>query len=316
MHRKLLIRGVALLAVPAKPSAVAGYIWSDNETYYDYDSAGGAVTIAANTPATGEYEISFGGLQAIGDTGDAQITPYDSDDTCVNLGWGNLGSAELVTVACYTPAGVLDTSTQLFDLTITKPRVKVAGVLDYAWVSQDSKTENLPGPGNYNSSHKTNRVKHLGTGRYEILLPGPASHGVTGTVEVTGFRTAGANCVDAGWKGTGAGQQVLVDCYSPAGARQNDEFTVVYANGNNILGLNHAGDANALFRGRVGFIQPGAHYYSSPATRGIAIGYDPGDYQADFTGAGGDTGAYGGDVQTEAVSPHDYHCFSDGWQTQ
>jgi hypothetical protein len=305
----------AVTAAAKKPSAVAGYVWTEDETQYDYNTSGGAVTVADSTPAAGYTEVTFSGLQAIGVTGDVQVTSYDTADTCVDAGWQNEGATEIVAVACYTPAGVLDTSSPLFDLTITKPRAKVAGVLDYGWVDHVNKSGKLSGLGDYNSSGKTNRVTHLATGRYEIRFPGPASSGVTGTVEVTPFKTAGGNCVDAGWKGTAAGQQVLVDCYSATGARQNDQFTVVYASGNNILGLNHAGDANALFGGSGGILQPRTHYYSAASARGIGLEYNPGEYEADFAGAGGDTSLYGGDVQVEAVSPHDYHCFTDGWDT-
>ncbi len=295
-----------------KPSAVAGYTWSDGEAFYDYNSSGHAVTITPHDPATGEYSVSFDGLQSIGYNGDVQVSSYDTEDTCVILGWGAVSTAEVVQVACYTPAGVLVTTGALFDLTITVPHSKPSGVFDYAWVNPDTKSLKLKGLGEYNSSHKVNQVKHLGTGRYEVLFPGPKSKGVHGTVQVTTFGAGAGNCVQTGWAGTKSGVEVGVHCFTASGTSQNREFDVVYASANNILGLNRVTDANILANGKGGINPPAEEYLSAKHAKAIVIQYYTGSYEVALAGSEGNA-KYGGDVQVSAVNSRDYRCYVNSW---
>jgi hypothetical protein len=299
------------------PSALAGFLWSGSTGYYSYDSSGGAVTVTSNYPTAGSTQVSFAGLQGIGDTtGDVQVTPYGTSDTCVVAGWGPDGSDELIDVTCYTP-GALATTPPEFDLAITKPTGKPSGVYDYAWISPDSKSASLKtGYGQYNSSHKGNSVVHLGTGRYEVVFPGPRSSGTHGTVEVTTYlrqSTTSANCVTQSWKGTRTGEDVYVDCYSASGARQNDEFDVVYASTNNVLGLNGAVDANTLFSNRTAAELPVTSYFSNRHAGAAEVQYEVGYDWVFMPGSGGAYAAFGGDVQTEAVSSQDVHCNVLDW---
>ncbi|HTZ92457.1 MAG TPA: hypothetical protein VMB74_08690 [Streptosporangiaceae bacterium] len=296
-------------------NAAAGYYWSGggSGTYYTYNTSGGTVSVLANTPSTGIYQVSFNGLQGINDTGDVQVSSYDTTDTCPVLGWGELSGTEDVDVACYKPNGTLDTSPQEFDVAITNPHGKPAGVFDYAWVFADTHSANLTGLGQYNSSHKTDRVKHLGTGRYQVTFPGPKSSGVHGTAEVTPFGSGGGNCVLTGWTGTKTGEVVNVDCYSPAGSRENREFDVLYASSNNVLGLNRDVDANALFSGRSGITAPTEHYYSTRGAEAVAEQSYTGFYEVVLPGSGGEYRFLGGDVQVSAVGTHDDHCQVEDW---
>jgi hypothetical protein len=303
------------------PSALAGFLWSGDPSYYGYDSSGGAVTETSSDPSAGYTQVSFAGLAGIGDTaGDVQVTPYESPDTCAVSGWGPVSTSELIDVACYKPNGTLDTSDYEFELTITKPTAKVSGVYDYAWISQDSKSESLGGAfGEYNSSHKANRVVHLGTGRYEVIFPGPKSSGTHGTVDVTPYlhlSTTGANCLTTGWKGTRTGEDVDVDCYAPSGARQNDEFDVVYASTNNVMGLNRAVDANVKFSGRAGITTPATSYYSNRHYSAVAVESPTGFYSVLLSGAGGNYKNFGGNAEAEAVSSKDVHCSIYEWNNQ
>jgi hypothetical protein len=301
-------------AIGAK-NAAAGYYWSGggSGTYYTYSTSGGAVSVLPNTPATGIYQVSFNGLQSINETGDVQVSSYDTTDTCAVLGWGEVSGTEDIDVSCYKPGGTLDTGSQEFDVTITEPHSKPAGVFDYSWVDATAHSSNLTGLGQYNSSHKTNRVKHLGTGRYQVTFPGPKSSGVHGTAEVTPFGAGGGNCVLAGWTGSKSGEVVNVDCYSPAGSRQNRRFDVLYASTNNVLGLNRDVDANALFSGRSGITAPTEHYYSTRGAEALAEESSPGLYEVALPGSGGEYPFLGGDVQVSAVSTHDDHCQVQGW---
>ena len=302
------------------PSALAGFVWSDAESYYDYNSTGGAITVTANDPDPGLYAVSFAGLQAISDTsGDVQVTAYDSDNTCSVAGWGAQASAELVDVACYTPSGSLVTTGTLFDLTITQPTSKPSGVYDFAWISPDNKTESLTGFGEYNSAGKVNKVTHLGTGRYQVFFPGPKSAGRHGTAKVTPFTPFGdaaGDCVLAGWTGTRKGEDVNVDCYSASGAAQNREFDVVYASANNVLGLNGLTDANAVFSGAGPTLTPTVSYFSGKHAGAVAAQDPVGFYEVMLPGAGGNYADFGGDVQVSAVSSKDYHCNVDYWAQQ
>jgi hypothetical protein len=304
--------GPAVAESAIKPNAAAGYLWSEGTAYYAYNSAGKAVTITANDPATGEYAVFFDGLQGIGDTGDVQVSSYETADTCSVLGWGNVSATEEVNVACYTPAGALDTSGVLFDVTITDPHTAPSGVYDYSWINPDNKSYKLTGFGEYNSSHKVNQVKHLGTGSYELIYPGPKSSGVHGTVQVTPFDTGGGTCLASGWKGTKAGEEVFVHCYGPTGKAEDRVFTVVYASANNVLGLNHATDANILATGKGGISAPAEDYLSGRGAKAIVIEYFAGDYEVAMTNSEG-TSKLGGDVQVSAVNSRDYHCFVEDW---
>lgn len=301
-------------AIGAK-NAAAGYYWSGggSGTYYTYNTSDGAVSVLPNTPSAGIYQVSFNGLQSINDTGDVQVSSYDTTDTCAVLGWGELSGTEDVDVACYKPGGTLDTSSQFFDVTITKPHSKPSGVFDYSWVFADTHSSNLTGLGQYNSSHKTNRVKHLGTGRYQVTFPGPKSSGVHGTAEVTPFGAGGGNCVLAGWTGSKSGEVVDVNCYSATGSRQNREFDVLYASTNNVLGLNRDVDANALFSGRSGVTEPTEHYYSTRGAAAVAEESSAGFYEVALPGSGGEYPFLGGDVQVSAVSTRDDHCQVEDW---
>jgi hypothetical protein len=303
------------------PSAAAGFLWSGSTGFYAYNSSGGAVAVTADYPSAGFTQVSFAGLESIGDTaGDVQVTPYDSADTCAVSGWGPFSSEELIDVACYRPSGALDTSSYRFDLTITKPTLKPSGVYDYAWVNPDNKSVSLGGTfGEYNSSHKANRVVHLGTGRYEIIFPGPRSSGTHGTVDVTPYlrlSATGANCVTQSWRGTRTGEAVYVDCYSPSGARQNDEFDVAYASANNVLGLNGAVDANMTFSGRGTIGSPAESYFSYRRAAAVAAQYPAGFYSVLLPGSAGNFNDFGGNVETEAVSGKDVHCAVFEWSQE
>jgi hypothetical protein len=303
------------------PSALAGFLWSDSTGYYAYNSSDGAIAVTDDDPSAGFTQVSFAGLEGIGDTaGDVQVTPYDSTDTCAVSGWGPVGSEELIDVACYKPNGTLDTSLHEFDLTITKPTGKPSGVYDYAWINPDNKSVSLKsGFGEYNSSHKANRVVHLGTGRYEVVFPGPRSSGTHGTVEVTPYlrlSATGANCVTSSWKGTRTGEVVYVDCYSASGGRQNDEFDVVYASANNVLGLNGAVDANAIFSGRGTTGTPTESYYSNRRAAAVVAQYPVGFYSVLLPGSAGNFSDFGGNVETEAVSSKDVHCVVFEWDQE
>jgi hypothetical protein len=298
----------------AKATALVGYAGNGFGSYYEYDSAGGKVF---ESYSGGVYEFDFIDLAGIGNAGNVQITTQESTDYCVSEGWVNDGDEdEDVNVSCYTPAGVLDTSgTVDFDVTLARQLRKPAGVLDYSLVTTND-SRNLTGHGNYNSAGKTNRVKHLGTGRYEVFFPGPASRGVTGTVEVTPYRTGGGNCVDAGWTGTAAGQQVDVDCYTASGARQNDGFDVVYADGISILGQKGIATAAVEYPG-TGWVMPLEEHYFSGRARVAGLEWSPGDYTVDLAATGGSIASYGGAVQAEAVSSkHDDHCYTGTWEPQ
>jgi hypothetical protein len=299
-------------------NAAAGYYWSGggSGTYYTYSTSGGAVSVAANTPLAGVYQVSFDGLQSINETGDVQVSSYDTTDTCPVIGWGAVGSAEVIDVSCYKPDGTLDTSSQLFDVTITQPHSKPTGVFDYSWVDFDTHSSNLTGVGQYNSSHKTNRVKHLGKGRYQVTFPGPKSSGVHGTAEVTPFGAGGGNCALAGWSGSKSGEVVDVNCFSASGSRQNRKFDVLYASTNNVLGLNRDVDANALFSGRSGITAPTEHYYSTRGAEAVAEESSTGFWEAALPGSGGEYPFLGGDVQVNAVSTHDYHCDVEFWDQE
>ena len=298
------------------PSAAAAYTWTGN-AYYTYNTAGSpGVTVTANDPSAGEYTVDFVGLgPAVGAAGDVQVTPYDTADTCPVSTWNRNGANILAIVACYTPAGALDTAARDFDITLTKPHSSPTGVYDYSWVYQSASSLTLTGSYQYNSAHKHNSVRHLGAGRYLVFFPGPASAGVHGTVKVTPYGLGAGDCVLAGWRGTSKGVQVGVQCYSASGHLQNRRFDVVYASKNNVLGLNHVTDANVLDSGHGGISTPAVSYYSHAHASSVVIQYTTGSYEVALAGSEG-SAAFGGDVQVNAVSLRDYRCDVQGWSQE
>lgn len=266
--------------IPAKsPSARAGFVLWDTSGINPsttYNTAGGVVSVTPTS--TGLYAVEFGQLHITG--GDVQISALSG--TCTIIQWFFTTPNLFVDVACYNAAGVL--TNEPYFVTVTQPNRAPSGVLDYAWTYRSSGP--LQGIYQYNSSGRKNSIKHTGVGQYLVTMPGPPVRGAnTGTVKVSAYGLGAGNCQLAGWRGTRAGQQISVDCFSAAGTRQNREFTVVYARGNNVIGENGKVDANAFANGSADLYQPRTQFDSNRHARVTVIHLDRGLYEVVFVGS-------------------------------
>jgi len=110
---------------------------------------------------------------------------------------------------------------------------------------------------------------------------------------------------------------IYVDCYSDTGARQNRQFTVVYARNNNLMGRDGKTDANSTAsRDKTGVYQPKVQFNSHHGARQTAVRLSKGVYIVLFDGSQGPGGSHGGDVQVTAQSGSYRHCSIEGWRQQ
>ena len=229
-----------------------------------------------------------------------QVSGLDAQGSCGVQGWGPSGSDLVVNVAC-NHLGV--PSDEQFDVLVTKPASAPAGVLDYAWNYLPTKSGKLTGSYSYNSSHKTNSVTHKGLGRYLITLPGPTVTGAnTGTVKVSAYGSEAGSCQVASWSGTKSAQLVGVDCFTAAGAPQNRDFTIAYARGGNLMGLDGQVDANALANGTSAVYQPAVQYDSAHGARVTVVHLDTGYYEVVAAGSSPTRRAGGGDGDAQVTT--------------
>jgi hypothetical protein len=305
----------AVTAHPATSNAVAGYAWVDGgvQVYYDFDSANGhGSAVTYSSPDTGIYQIEFANMGGIASNAGVQITPYGTDENCATSGWDNDHGKLRVTVDCYTLAGTASNGN--FDLIVTHPTSRPNGVfdysLDYAPISSGTLVANQ-----YNSSHKKNSVKRLGTGRYQLLLGGPKTTGTQGIVHVTPYGGQPGNCEAVSWTGSAKGELVNVDCFGPGPrhAPQNRAFIVTYANASSLMGIKSQVVANAFANGKADLYSPSVQFDSKHGAKVSVVHNQTGRYEVLPFGSGGNTSKWGGNVQVSAVGHKDQLCITGGW---
>lgn len=305
-------------AHPAAANAVAGYAWVDHnavEDYYDFDSANthaGSVTVSK--VSDGVSEVEFANMASIANDADVQVTPYSNDFYCTAAGWRSDDASLEVVVDCFALDGTLTDAE--YNVIVTHPTSPPNGVFDYALDNKPTSAGTL-GTNQYNSSHKKNSVKRLGTGKYQVLFGGPASKGTQGIVHVTPVGAQPGNCEVAGWTGSAKGELVNIDCFgpNPGNAPQNRPFIVAYATSSSLMGLSNQFVANAFANGKSDFYQPAVQFNSKRGARVAIVRYDAGEYEVAPSGSGGNTSKWGGNVQVSAVGSRDQLCIIDGWSS-
>ncbi len=149
--------------------------------------------------------------------------------------------------------------------------------VDYDWVYKAS--GKLTNRWQYNSSGKVNSVRHPARGVYQVTMPGPGLKGAgAGTVKVTPYGSGGGSCVIAAWRTTRTGEQITVRCFDALGRLINGEFDIIYARGNNLMGLNGKATANAYANGSRTLCQPKIQFDSARHARVTVIHVDRGGY--------------------------------------
>jgi len=292
------------------PTAVAGYAWSgDTSGYYTYDSTGATPTIEGD--GTGSYFVIFPGLQNLTNE-HVDVSSYGTAGSCLFVRAEGLVTNLTISVSCYSQSGAPVNAS--FDVLVTQPKRAPSGVFDYAAVPK-ARSGKLTGAGDYNSSRKADSVRHLGTGRYQVTMPGPAARGTTGTVQVTNVDHYGpGNCELAGWHGTRAGQVIDVGCFATDGTPQNRYFGVTYARSANLMGLGGVTNASAYANRPAALAyQPAIQYDSRRGASVVVIWEGRGQYLVIPAGSGGPSTVNGGNVQVSAVGTTDDRCYVDSW---
>lgn len=292
---------------------MAGYVWSGNNTGdYVYDSAGGAVT-ESNTD-TGDYQISFGGLSSISKEATIDISPYydfTSPATCSPVNWGTSDGALLVDVSCYDFSGSLVDSE--FDVTVTLPKTTTSGVFDTAFANKGGKSGTLTSH-EYNSAGKSNSVKYLGTGKYQVTMGGAKTTGTEGLAVATAAGAEGGDCQATSWKASSAGEVIDVDCFDFTGAPANRNFFLTYELDNNLMDESGITTAAGYANKSSGLYQPANQYDNVEGARLSVVRFSSGSYEVLPVGSEGDPDN-GGLMQVVAVSKSYVDCMSDGWDS-
>jgi hypothetical protein len=334
-HRSLFATGLAASALviasaPAAwaagqapaivgPSAIAGFAWSGGSNY-SYDSIDNAVTLEGD--GTGSYFVIFPDLEKL-TREHVDVSSYGSGSTCGLVNTQGLGSNLFIAIQCNASATNALANGQ-FDVVVTQPSRAPSGVFDYDSVT-GGKSQKLRGAGQYNSSGKTNSVRRLSAGKYQLTLPGPASAGPSGTVQVTDIDKSAApgRCELAGWHGTRTGEIVDVDCFSFGGKRENEPFGVSYVRSNNLMGLdgpsiNDRVTSAYAYASRPTAVayQPSSQYSSTRGAEVFAVRQGKGRYLVVPAGSAGPYTVSGGDVEVTAVGTANTSCYVDEWDQQ
>ncbi len=305
----------AVPAGPAAGSAIAGYALSGDGTgYYTYDSAdagSGAVTVTSI--GAGTFKVSFAKLSGIADSAAAQVTAFNAADGCVLNITRPAGRDLTDIVQCTRVATGNPDSDAEFDLVVTRPVHPVHGTFDYSVVTKLSGTMTQH---QYNSAGQTNRVEHLGTGMFQVILGGQQTTGRHGVVKVSSLQPAGGGCQLTGWQGSAKGVIVGVNCYDFPHTPADRHFVVTYATANSLMGINNQVVANAFANSTAAIYQPAVQYDSTPGAKVTIVRYETGSYEVLPAGSAGDGAKFGGDVQVSAVSGGGHFCVVNGWSQQ
>lgn len=301
----------AVHSVPASASRpTAAYVWSESTGYYTYNSARKPITVTA-LPVPGEYEVLIHGLGSIGGDAIAAVTAYDTSGTCEVGSWSASGRNLEVLVDCHDDDG--NPAASMFDLVVTRPAAPPHGVFDYSFVYDSTASRTLRSY-QYNSAHKKNTVKFLGTGQYRVTLGGPRSSGTRGTVQLSMVGETGGECDLVGWHGARSGQVVDVDCFNGNGVLVDSKFTLIYASASNLLGLNGVATGNAFAdRDGAASYRPKIQYDSEKHASVTVKNLGPGQYEVLFSHSEGNP-ANGGDVQVSAVGENAQECNVELWE--
>ena len=209
-----------------------GYAWANSpasasytpSTTYQYDSAGGAITISRS--AVGAYNVLMPGLG--GSDGDVQVTAYGSNSRCKTSGWGPSGSSESVGVRCFTPAGAAADS--MFVVSYARNASVLGlpgGETAYAWANNSTAASSTPFSSyQFDSNTGTLTQTRSATGVYQIRMPKLAAS--AGHVTVTAYGSTSSQCKVASWGISGADEIVNVMCFTAAGASADSLFDVSY----------------------------------------------------------------------------------------
>jgi hypothetical protein len=197
-----------------------------------FNRAGGAKTVTKVAGTTGRYVARFRGLSALlGTKSTVRVTGFGSDATyCKAVGAALVRDS--VEVRCFK-IGTGAATNARFSLMVTGKYDDRA----FAYAHQPTATNYAPATaGSWNPAGTTKVIRH-GVGSYQVVFAGfsarfPGSApGTGGHAQVNAVGTGKAHCKVGEWGAGGAGSSdlnVYVGCYTPAGARADAKFTLLF----------------------------------------------------------------------------------------
>lgn len=259
MHRSVSHVLISFLIVAGIPIAFAGTAaastarWAWVHTLAATDSSGFLPIQSGNSTGTlnrvfhtgpGTYSVEFRGIGFSDIGGIVQVTAEDANPgvSCQVESWGASASGvQAASVLCFTLAGT--PADAAFYASYVKQSGTATAGYAYLWSDQPTATGTFT-PNrtySYNSRGQVNRVVHTGPGHYVAYLPGEATTG--GTVKVSAYGTAADWCTVASSVPNSPAhrQQVDVRCFDATGTATNTFFTLTFARGQSLLGVNRAG---------------------------------------------------------------------------
>jgi hypothetical protein len=303
--------------VAAAPGAIAYVIGNEPsvtsytpERGYSFNSSGGRIHI--HRSGTGRYKVTFSGLGSFATGGTVDVTAEGlQPEQCNVVRWvpDSTGANLLVYVDCWTVAGAALDSPFMAAFTSGG---STTGTTDFVWANNPTSRSYTPlAAYQFNSSGGTNTIQRLGTGRYEVFLPGPVVTG--GTVKVTAYGSNANFCQVESWAAASPGQNVIVDCFNPAGTPVNNRFTATFTASDDLLG-DGASNSGYLW----GNDPSSSTYTPDPTYQFDTAGTtatvtklppNPGEWETLFPNEA--DGAQG-DQQGTAYGPTPAHCVVDG----
>ena len=190
---------------------------------YSFNRSGGAITTTRVAGTTGRYIVTFRGLSAaLGSKSSVHVSPVGADPSYCKPVGGTLVS-DKVEVRCYKVGTGVPINSLFTLMVIGKTDARA-----FAFANQPTATDYAPaGAGSWNPTGAT-RVFREGLGRYRVVFKGLGARFPTngGHVQVNATGTGKTHCKSVE-QGTLPDFQVLVWCFTPAGAPADAKFTVV-----------------------------------------------------------------------------------------
>lgn len=245
------LRGAGLLgllclvgaAAPASAQTVgAGYAWAwasaptfsgcyTPSTYYSYSSRGGTNQICNNS--VGDFSVDFAGFTGYG--GNVQVAAYGNDNArCKVVSWGPTTTATRAYIRCHTPAGAL-TNVPFVAVFHAETLTVTGGQWGaYLWSSNSTATHTPSATYQWSANGSLATVSYLGTGLYNVLLPG--QHSSPTSVLVTAYGGGAEHCKIVNWGSNGTDMNIRVNCFDTFGSPANSLFTLSYTISTHDLG--------------------------------------------------------------------------------
>lgn len=323
------VSGLALAAVPGMAAAtshasraavtsapaVVAYAYGNNpsarsytpEKGFSFNSTGEGIRIGRSN--TGTYTVRFFGLGAFAGQGTVDVTAEGLQPSqCEVVRWtaDSTGSILLVFVDCFAVSGAkMDAPFMV----AYASGGSSTGTTDYVLANKPAANNYTPSvPFQFNSSGGTNKITRLGAGQYQVNLPGPVV--ANGAVKVTAYGNNANSCQVVDWLDSAPGQNVFVDCFTPAGAAVNNKFTMTFTATDDLFG---DGAPSGYLWGNdpssSSYTPSSPYQYDTVGSTATVTKLGTGEWETVFPSAGDGSQ---GDEQATAYGSTPAHCIVDG----